>query len=214
MVGIQRNSSSIPNSLSQIPKHFQFQFHSYSESNILLNSRDCNSQSNPTVIGQVQIKHIRIRIQLPPKTIIIIIIIKRQLLIPQNSNESKKEDRITHKRSLEKMTGHQHLIRGINNTVIDPTLLDLHHTVQTGDQHQQHGSGDGLDHERASTTLHPIQGHDHQLPQRSLEEEEHDERDLGENHRKQELKHFRRERSHGWEGRRGAGGIGRLWCEP
>ncbi len=38
---------------------------------------------------------------------------------------------ITHKSGLKKVLGHENLVRWIDSTLIDPTLLDLHYAVQT-----------------------------------------------------------------------------------
>lgn len=95
----------------------------------------------------------------------------------------------THEGGFEKMSGHKNLIGGINETGFDSTVLDLRHTVNAGEKHDEDSGSDSLDHDGTPATLDPIQGHDDQLPQRGLKEEDHDESHLGEDDGEEELDH-------------------------
>ena len=87
------------------------------------------------------------------------------------------------------MFGQENLVRRIEIAVVDPTLLDLHYAVHTRNHHDEHRTGDGLDYDWAAPAFHPIQAHDHQLPQRGLEHEDHDQSHFGEYQREEDFNH-------------------------
>lgn len=98
--------------------------------------------------------------------------------IQSKTRKKNEKFRLTHERGLEKMLDHENLIGGVDGTVIDPTLPDRNHTVNTGKQNNKNGSGDSLHHNRATSALQAIDGQDHKLPQRGFEGEEQYEKHL------------------------------------
>lgn len=88
------------------------------------------------------------------------------------------------------MLGHEDLVGGVEEAGLDGAPLDLHHAVQAGGEHDQQRDADRLHHDGAPAALDPIQGHDHQLPERGLEQEGQDQRHLGGDHGVQELYHL------------------------
>lgn len=83
------------------------------------------------------------------------------------------------------MLRHDDLIRRVHCTLLDPALLDLHHTVHARHQHHADRRGDGLDHHRSAPALRAIQAHDQELPNRRFERERQYHRDLGEYNREE-----------------------------
>ncbi|THF96883.1 hypothetical protein TEA_022084 [Camellia sinensis var. sinensis] len=86
------------------------------------------------------------------------------------------------------VSGHENLIRWLRS----PTLLDLHDTIHIRHHHHEHRPSDGLDDDWSATAFHTIQTHDHKLPQRGLEYEDHDQSHLGEYESEEKVNHFRR----------------------
>lgn len=88
---------------------------------------------------------------------------------------------LTHERSFEKVLGEENLIGGVNfSAILDQTPLDRHDIVDGGHHEQEHSPGDGFHDDWAAAALEAVQPHYHQLPQRSLEHEHHDQRHLRE----------------------------------
>ena len=96
---------------------------------------------------------------------------------------------ITHKSGFKEMLGHEDLIRWINSSLIDPTLPDLGHAVDAGQEHHKDGGTNGLDHDWPTTTLDAIQAHYHQLPQWGLEQQHQYQCHFRQYHREQQLLH-------------------------
>lgn len=90
------------------------------------------------------------------------------------------------------MLGHQNLVRGIDSSGVGGAVPDLEHTVDAGQEHNEYGPGHGLDHDWTPPSLNLVQRHDHQLPQRGLEQKQHNQRHFAEDHRVQELYHLLR----------------------
>lgn len=111
----------------------------------------------------------------------------------KNNNPNTQEIEklgVTHERGLEKVLDHENLIGRINSTVIDPTLLNGEHAVNTRKKNKKNSTGDGLDHNRTATALEAIDGEDHKLPERGLEGEEQYENHLRHNDGEQKMNHL------------------------
>lgn len=104
----------------------------------------------------------------------------------KTTNEPRE---VTHKRSFEHVLGHQHLVGGIGHAGLDRASLDLDHAVDAGHEYNEEGPGHGREHDRAPPALDPIQGYDHDLSQRGLEEKGQNECHFGQDHGVQELYH-------------------------
>lgn len=68
---------------------------------------------------------------------------------------------ITHESGLKKILSHENLVRWIDRTLIDRTLLDFHDAIHTWHQHHKYRSRHRLYHDWAVTSLDPIQTHQH-----------------------------------------------------
>lgn len=87
------------------------------------------------------------------------------------------------------MLRHEDLIRGIGRAGLERSVMELGHAVDAGDEHHQDGPGHSREHDWAPPSLEPIQGHDHQLPQRGLEEEGQYQNHFGPDHGIEQLYH-------------------------
>lgn len=97
--------------------------------------------------------------------------------------------KFTHESGLEKVFGHEDLIGGIGGAVVDPALLDLDHAVAARREQHCDSRRHRLHHDRSTAALHPIQRHDHKLPQRRLERHQDYHCHLQKNHHEQKLNH-------------------------
>lgn len=99
----------------------------------------------------------------------------------------------THECWFKEVLGRENLIGGVESstTILDLTLLNLEHAVHTRQQHHKDGPCHTLHHEGSSTSLQPIQSHDHKLPQWGLEQQHRYHRCLHEHHKEQQLNHLR-----------------------
>lgn len=106
------------------------------------------------------------------------------------------------------MAAHEDLIGGSEGADLGRSVLDLGHAIDAGCKHDKDGASHGLDHDRATPPLEPIQCHDSQLPERRLEEQHQNQRHLSRQYREQELNHPRNLRKEGRDGKeKGRRGI-------
>lgn len=88
------------------------------------------------------------------------------------------------------MLRHKDLVRGIEGASLEGALLDLEDAVNAGHEHNEQSPAHRFDNHWAPPSLDPIQSHYHQLPQRSLEQQRHYQRHLGEDCRVKQLYHL------------------------
>lgn len=87
------------------------------------------------------------------------------------------------------MPGHEDLVGGTDDAVLDSACLDVGHAVEAGQEDGGDGGGDCLYYDRASAALDAIETGDGELPQRGLEEENQNQRGLAQDHRTEKAYH-------------------------